>query len=61
MAGNINIVSYNCRGLPKSKQQLALRPDIVKLLQHNQIIAFQETSKISVLLIVYTVILMELE
>ena len=39
----LNIVSYNCRGLPKSKQQLALRPDIVNLLQSNQIFAFQET------------------
>ena len=41
MAG-LDIVSYNCRGLPKSRQQLALRPDIVKLFKHYQIIAFQE-------------------
>ena len=41
MAG-LNIISYNCRGLPKSRQQLALRPDIANLLNSYQIIAFQE-------------------
>ena len=41
MAG-LDIISYNCRGLPKSRQQLALRPDIVNLMNSYQIVAFQE-------------------
>ena len=38
----LNTVSYNCRGLPKSKQRLGRRPDIVNLLNNNDIIALQE-------------------
>ena len=40
---NLKICSYNCRGLPKDKKKLALRPDILKLLENNHIIALQET------------------
>ena len=40
---DIKIFSYNCRGLPKSKMRLALRPDIGKLFDEAHIIAFQET------------------
>ena len=39
----LNTVSYNCRGLKKSRLKLARRPDIVNLLNNNDIIAFQET------------------
>ena len=33
---------YNCRGLPKSRQRLGRRPDIVNLLNNNDILALQE-------------------
>ena len=39
----LNICSYNCRGLPKDKHKLAIRPDISTILDSNHIIAFQET------------------
>ena len=38
----INIATYNCRGLPKRRQRLALRPDIIDLMNNNHIIALQE-------------------
>ena len=38
-----NIVSYNCRGLPKDKKKLDLRPDIQHLFKDNEIICLQET------------------
>ena len=40
---NIKVISYNCRGLPRSKIRLALRPDIGKVFDEAHIIAFQET------------------
>ena len=39
----LKVASYNCRGLPKDKIQLQLRPDILELFENNDIIAFQET------------------
>lgn len=39
----LKISTYNCRGLPKDKKKLALRPDISTLFESNHIIAFQET------------------
>ena len=39
----LNICSYNCRGLPKDKHKLAIRPDISTTFDSNHIIAFQET------------------
>ena len=39
----LKVASYNCRGLPKDKTQLQLRPDIMELFENNHIIAFQET------------------
>ena len=39
----LKICTYNCRGLPKDKKKLALRPDISTLFESNHIIAFQET------------------
>ena len=37
------ITSYNCRGIPKDKRRLALRPDIEKVLEEAHFVAFQET------------------
>ena len=37
-----NLVSYNCRGLPKDKKKLDLRPDIEHLFKDNEIICLQE-------------------
>ena len=37
------VASYNCRGLPKDKTKMSLRPDIIDLLESSQIIAIQET------------------
>ena len=37
------LASYNCRGLPKDRTKLSLRPDIVELLESSHIIAIQET------------------
>ena len=39
----IRIGSYNCRGLPKSAQNLLLRPDVASVLGNNDIICLQET------------------
>ena len=39
----IKVISYNSRGLPKSKNNLELRPDIVQLMESCHIIAIQET------------------
>ena len=38
-----NLVSYNCRGLPKDNKKLDLRPDIQHLFKDNEIICLQET------------------
>lgn len=38
-----SIASYNCRGLPKTKNGLYLRPDINNLFKNNDIICLQET------------------
>ena len=40
---DLKVSMYNCRGLPKSKQNLALRPDIIKVLGEANIVALQET------------------
>ena len=39
----LRITTFNCRGLPKSKRNIDLRPDIVKVFNEAHIIAFQET------------------
>ena len=39
----LQICTYNCRGLPKDKTKLALRPDISTLFENYHVIAFQET------------------
>ena len=45
MEGLVKIVSYNCRGLPKSPSKLWEKPSVNLLLQdsENDIICFQET------------------
>ena len=40
---NFNLVSYNCRDLPKDNKKLDLRPDIQHLFKDNEIIYLQET------------------
>ena len=40
---DFKVASYNCRGLPKDKNKLLLRPDIIELFETNHIIALQET------------------
>ena len=39
----LRTITYNCRGLPKSKRSLNLRPDIIKVFNDADIVAFQET------------------
>ena len=39
----LQLCTYNCRGLPKDKTKLALRPDISTLFENYHVIAFQET------------------
>ena len=39
----INIISYNCRGLPKMKKQLFVKPILIKLFKCYDIICLQET------------------
>ena len=34
--------SYNCRGLPKDKKKLDLRPDIQHMFKDNEIICLRE-------------------
>ena len=43
MKMDLKVASYNCRGLPKDKNKLLLRPDIMELFETHQIIALQET------------------
>ena len=45
MAGSVKIVSYNCRGLPKTSTKLFEKPTVNLLFQDNEndIICFQET------------------
>ena len=38
-----NLVSYNCRGLPKDKKKLDLRPDMQHVFKDNEIICLQKT------------------
>ena len=38
----LKITSYNCRGLPKTRNKLMLRPDILSLSKENDIIDLQE-------------------
>ena len=40
---DLQFISYNCRGIPKDKTGLALRPDIINVLENCHIAAFQET------------------
>ena len=40
---DFKVASYNCRGLPKDKNKLLLRPDIIELFETHHIIALQET------------------
>ena len=42
-SAGLNIASYNCRGLPKTRNKLLLRPDILAIFEQNEIICFQET------------------
>ena len=42
-SAGLNIASYNCRGLPKTRNKLLLRPDILSIIEQNEIICFQET------------------
>ena len=37
-----NLISYNCRNLPKNQKELLLRPDINVLLEKGSIICLQE-------------------
>ena len=39
----LNLSTYNCRGLPKDKKKMSLRPDILSLFSNNHIVALQET------------------
>ena len=39
----LKVTSFNCRGLPKSKRNIALRPDIIEIFNDAHIVAFQET------------------
>ena len=39
---DLNVISYNCRGLPKSRRSLTLRPDIKALFDHCSILCLQE-------------------
>ena len=40
---DLRLTSYNCRGLPKDRIKLSLRPDINELFKESDIVAFQET------------------
>ena len=40
---DLRLTSYNCRGLPKDRVKLSLRPDINELFKESDIVAFQET------------------
>ena len=39
----IKVATYNCHGLPKDREKLLLRPDIIEVIKKNQIICLQET------------------
>ena len=43
MTSSISIASYNCRRLPKSNEELHLRPDILSLFESYDLVCFQET------------------
>ena len=43
MKMDLKVASYNCRGLPKDKNKLLLRPDITELFETHHIVALQET------------------
>ena len=40
---DFKISSYNCRGLPKDRKKLLLRPDICEVLEKSHVVAIQET------------------
>ena len=40
---DLRFISYNCRGLPRDKRSLDLRPDIIKVMTDSHIVALQET------------------
>ena len=39
---DINLISYNCRSLPKSRRSLSLRPDIKALYDQCSLLCLQE-------------------
>ena len=40
---DLKFITYNCRGLPRDRNSLQLRPDIMSVLADAHIVAFQET------------------
>ena len=40
---DLKFITYNCRGLPRDRNSLQLRPDIMSVFVDAHIIAFQET------------------
>ena len=40
---DLKFITYNCRGLPRDRNSLLLRPDIMSVLDDAHIVAFQET------------------
>ena len=40
---DLRFISYNCRGLPRDKRSLGLRPDIIEVMKDSHIVALQET------------------
>ena len=43
MMEGLIMTSYNCRGLPKTKNKLVSWPDILEVFKESDIIGFQET------------------
>ena len=39
----LSICSYNCRGLPKDKNKIPLRPDVLTIFNNYDIVLIQET------------------
>lgn len=40
---SLSICSYNCRGLPTTRNRLFMRPDILDIVGKNDFVCFQET------------------
>ena len=40
---DLKFITYNCRGLPRDRNSLLLRPDIMSVFADAHIVAFQET------------------